>query len=183
MAMRRIKNNAGNSTGTLFLDEVALTERVNFERDSTNARLSECREVHPEADKTKKGDHAFEFMFQPLRQGRNCSIFKNRSSQRTSGAETCPGSFDIAEKCWIFCRLCHDRCSNLEQKHVEPVRSLLNSCNVNSCEHPVDPIRFLYFALMKRLWTRVVNNKVLEVPDGLVKLAATIPGCGEAGRG
>ncbi|KAK3911399.1 Transposable element P transposase, partial [Frankliniella fusca] len=48
--------------------------------------------------------------------------------------------------------------------------------NDNSCQHPVDHTRRLHFGsdfphLMKRLWTRVVNQKILELPEGTIKLS------------
>ncbi|KAK3927029.1 Transposable element P transposase [Frankliniella fusca] len=163
-----IKNNAGNSTGTLLLDEMALTERVNFEGDSLQVHgLVNLGKYTPEADKTKRGDHALVLMFQPFRGLWVQAI----GAFLSAGAVRGPVLQKIVLEALILLENAGYYVDCVTTDAATWNRSMWNlfglSKNVNSCEHPVDPTRRLYFAsdfphLMKRLWTRVVNNKVLE---------------------
>ncbi|KAK3910739.1 LOW QUALITY PROTEIN: Transposable element P transposase [Frankliniella fusca] len=149
---------------TLLLDEMALTEKVSFQGDSLIVHgLVDLGKYTPEADKHKRRDHAL-------------AIGAFLSAGAVKGA--------------VLQKLVLEATILLENAgfHVDCVttdgatwnRSMWSifglSKTENSCQHPVDHTRRLYFAsdfphLMKRLWTRVVNKKRLELPEGLVKLS------------
>ncbi|KAK3913536.1 Transposable element P transposase [Frankliniella fusca] len=163
--------------GTLLLDEMALTERVHFEGDSLKVHgLVNLGKYTPDEDKDKRGDHALVIMFQPFRGQWVQAIGAFLSAGAVKGP--------------VLQKLVLEGTILLENAgyHVDCVttdgatwnRSMWNlfglSKNDNSCQHPVDQTRRLHFGsdfphLMKRLWTRVVNQKILELPEGTIKLS------------
>jgi len=118
--------------------------------------------------KNQPGDHALVLMFQPF-QGQWVQVVGEFLS---AGAV----SGDLLHKILVEAILLLENCGF----YVDCIttdgatwnRSMWDSYGLskekNYCEHPVDPERNLYFAsdfcqLVKNLWARLVNNKVLHV--------------------
>lgn len=160
------------SPGCLLLDEMALDEDVKYDASKCEVQgmvnLGQFNDQLSEKEKNKRGNHALVIMFQP---------FRGKWVQ-TIGAFLSAG----AVKGKLLHKITLESIALLEKSgyYVDVVttdaatwnRSMWNAFGVgfgqNSCEHPIDATRRLMFAsdfphLVKGLWTRVLNKKILNV--------------------
>ncbi|KAK3931213.1 DNA transposase [Frankliniella fusca] len=162
--------------GCLLLDEMALDENVKYDPASKQFQgVVDLGKYTKEEDRTKRGNHALVIMFQPFRGKwvQTIGAFLSRGA--------CRGQ--------LLQKIIVEAVGLIEQTgfKVDVVttdgatwnRSMWKAFGLtmdeNSCEHPVDQSRKLMFAsdfphLVKGLWTRMLNKKQLNTPDGLVNI-------------
>ncbi|KAE8740218.1 hypothetical protein FOCC_FOCC014270 [Frankliniella occidentalis] len=145
-------------------------------RKLKNVKCGESGKYTKEEDKTERGNHALAIMFQPFRGKwvQTIGAFLSRGA--------CKGQLlhkiiveviGLTEKAGF-------KVDEVTTDGATWNRSMWKAFGLtmdeNSCEHPVDRNRKLMFAsatsrtLVKGLWTRMLNKKQLNPPDGLVSI-------------
>ncbi|KAL5237829.1 hypothetical protein ACI65C_005239 [Semiaphis heraclei] len=162
--------------GCLMLDEMKLSETLNFQRSDLKIKgFVDLGDFTPENDRNKIGDHALVLLFQPF-----CGKWF-----QTVGAFL--GSGAVSGK--LLEKIITEAVILLENQniHVDVItndgatwnRSMWKLFGISekssSCTHPVNPERKVWFVsdfshLIKNLKSRIINSKTLQVPEGVVDL-------------